>query len=426
MSSKGWTYAATAAAFSIGMVSAPPARATNGYFENGIGAISEGEAGIGVSSSDAVMAAALNPALGVQAGNTAGGCLSIFMPNRSATVTGTGPAGAALQTGTFNSGEGVFEVPCVGGNFKMGDKAAVSVLLYANGGMNTDYAGNPFSGFHGVTGSTPMGVDLEQVFLQTSYARKIGYGVTLRGGPLLAAQRFQAQGLQPFEAISAHPQDLSNSGYDYSYGAGFRVGALWDAAPWVSAGVSYQSRIWMTNFNKYKGLFADNGNFDIPPAITEGLTFHLSKTLDLAVENEHIFFSSVDSISNPQNNSLSGGPLMGQTGGSGFGWNDMNVYRIGAQWHTTDRLTLRTGYSHATDFTNGANLMFNIISPATIKDHASIGGTYDLTSAWSVSLAYTHAFSKTFSANANPYAPGQTVNLQMDQNDATIGVKYKW
>lgn len=153
---------------------------------------------------------------------------------------------------------------------------------------------------------------------------------------------------------------------------------------------------------------------------------HPIKTVDLSVEHEHIFYSQIASVANGQNVSLLGGPLLGASGGSGFGWKDMDVYRIGAQWRAMDQLTLRTGFSHATDFTNDSNLMINILAPATVKDHASIGASYDITPAWDVAVGYTHAFSQSFTANANPFSTNQSIKLQMDQDDVTFGVNYKW
>jgi len=422
----GWKCATAAAALAIGAGWVVPAHATTGYFENGIDAEGKGEAGIGVSSSTGVMAAAYNPALGAKVGNSAGACLSLFMPHRDSTMSADAAAGD-LQAGKFTSGMELFEVPCLGANFKTDDVSAVSFLLYASGGMNTNYGSNPFGGanFGLANPSTPAGVDLEQVFLQPSYAREVGHGVTLGGGPLFAAQRFMAQGLTAFDNAnrSSAPGFVTNNGYDYSYGGGFKLGVIYDPVEWATLGVSYQTRTWMTPFRKYSGLFAESGDFDIPPAVTSGVTLRPIKTLGVSLEHEHIFYSDVKSIANP-GVSLSG-TLLGTTNGAGFGWEDMDVFRIGAEWQAMDQLKLRAGYSHNSDFTKGNNAMFNILAPATPTDHASIGATYDITPAWDVTVGYTHAFSNTLNGwNQNDST--QTIKLRMDQDDVAVGFKYKW
>ena len=425
MFKNGWKCATAAAALAIGAGWAIPAHATTGYFENGIDAESKGEAGIGVSSSDGVMAAAYNPALGNKVGNSAGACLSFFMPHRSDTNSGgvLGAFGADVANGTFTSGEELFEVPCLGANFKTDDKGTLSVLLYAAGGMNTHYNTSPFAGFGLINNpATPAGVDLEQVFVQPSYSRDVGHGITLGGGPLLAAQRFMAQGLQAFDnsTNSSNPGHVTNNGYDYSFGGGIKFGATWDPVEWATLGVSYQTRTWMSNFHKYAGLFADGGSFDIPAAVTEGITLRPIKTVDVSLEHEHIFYGDVAAIANSGQ-----AGLLGTSNGKGFGWEDMDVYRIGGQWQALEQLKLRAGYSYNSMFTKGSQAMFNILAPATPTQHASIGATYDITPAWDVTVGYTHAFSKTLNGwNQNDAT--QSIKLRMDQDDVAIGFKYKW
>jgi long-chain fatty acid transport protein len=269
----------------------------------------------------------------------------------------------------------------------------------------------------------PAGVDLAQVFITPNFAKTIGYGVSVGGGPVLALQRFQAQGLQAFAnpLASSAPGYVTNQGYDYSVGAGFKIGAAWDAKDWLTLGVAYQTRTWMTDFGKYKGLFADGGNFDVPPQITEGITVRPLKTLDVSLEHEHIFYGDVASIANAGD----AAGLLGSKGGKGFGWQDMDVFRVGLEWRAVEGLALRTGFSHATDFTNGNNALFNVLAPATVKDHVAVGAAYDISPNWNVSVAYIHAFSSTLDG-WNQFDPSQSIKLRMDQDEATVGVKYRW
>jgi len=418
---------ATIAGFAFAVTLPHAASATNGYFSVGYDAESTGQVGIGVSSGSGVEAAAANPALGVKAGNSAGGGFSLFSPHRDVTNTSGAWAafGADLAPGKFESGQDLFLIPYLGANFQVDDQSAFSLLLYANGGMNTHYNDSPFKGFGapGFTPSTPAGVDFNQVFLTPNYARSIGHGVSLGGGPVFAAQRVNIQGLQAFDsaAQSSSPGHVTNNGYDYAYGVGAKIGVTWDAAEWLTFGVAYQTRTWMTKFERYKGLFADGGGFDIPPSVTSGVTIRPIGGLDLSFEHERIFYGDISSIANEGSSTAK----LGTANGAGFGWRSMNVYRVGAQWRVVDDLTVRTGFSHATDFTTGSNLTFNIIAPATIKDHVSAGLSYDITPHWGLSFAYLHAFSKTFTGSAQN-DPTQTISLRMDQDEGTLGLTYRW
>ncbi len=419
----GWKSATAVAALAVGAGWAMPAHATNGYFVAGYDVQSKGMAGVGVSSLDGVGAAAANPALGVKAGNSAGACLSFFMPQRSITITGGTNRNYDESTGKEDSKNGLFEIPCLGANFQTNNgDGDISLLLYANGGMNTHYATNPFPTSTN-SQTAPLGVDYQLVFLQPSYSRVVGHGVTLGGGPVFAMQRFKAQGLQQWatSSQSSEPNNVTNQGYDNSYGAGLKVGGTWDAMPWLTFGVAYQTRTWMTRFEKYAGLFAGGGAMDIPANVTEGITVRPIKAVDVSLEHERIFYGDVASIAD--SGQLSG--LLGSAGGKGFGWQDMDIYRIGLQWKAMDDLALRTGYSHSTMFTKGQNALFNTIFPATVTDHASVGATYDITPAWSVSGAYTHAFNSALNGwNQNDST--QSVKLQMSQDEATVGFEYKW
>ena len=51
---------------------------------------------------------------------------------------------------------------------------------------------------------------------------------------------------------------------------------------------SFQSRLWMTKFDKYKGLFANQGGFDIPPIFNAGLALKTTPQLTLVADYQRI------------------------------------------------------------------------------------------------------------------------------------------
>ncbi len=65
------------------------------------------------------------------------------------------------------------------------------------------------------------------------------------------------------------------------------------------------------------------------------------------------------------------------------------------------------------------NTLFNILAPATIKNHASIGATYNLTKDSDIVASLTHAFENKIHGTSSFTGP-QTGYVEMYQNDFQI------
>jgi len=76
--------------------------------------------------------------------------------------------------------------------------------------------------------------------------------------PILARQQFKARGLGGF--------GITQNDTDVSWGGGVRGGIEVSLSPALRLGVAASSRIWTQGFDKYSGLFAEQGGFDIPPS----------------------------------------------------------------------------------------------------------------------------------------------------------------
>ncbi|CUH62527.1 Outer membrane protein transport protein (OMPP1/FadL/TodX) [Thalassovita gelatinovora] len=393
---------------------AAPAAATNGYFSNGTSVASKGMAGSGVAIGTGIMGLTANPAMGTRYPDQAEGCLSLFSPKRSTTITGMG---------TFESDKEFFAVPCGGANFRLKNDATLGVLMYGNGGMNTEYPTNFFGG--GVVPG-PLGVNLEQLFIQVNYAKDLGNGVSLGFAPILAAQRFSATGLSGFSGFSADPAALTDNGDDWSFGAGAMIGATVDAGNGFTFGASYRSRIYMEPFEKYSGLFAEGGDFDIPATAKLGLSYNpqANAAWTFTAEWERIFYSKVAALGNQF---PSAGPL-GAANGPGFGWKDMDVIRIGAEYQMNPKWTVRGGLSYNTSFTDSSQTTLNALAPATPQWHASIGGTMRINDRREFHIAYTHAFDNSLSGvlPSPPFPGAAPISTQMSQDELSFAMTWKW
>lgn len=416
--------------------------ATNGYFSHGYGA-SKAMAGVGAAMPVDSLAVAVNPAGLIEVGDRIDLGLAYFAPDRGYSVSGQ-PSGACLsaQQCTFGIGPqsldseaGLFLIPHFGYSRRLGEDAVVGIAVYGNGGMNTRSVGGSATfgapvqtippgvpvTMQGTFGDGTAGVDLSQLFVAPAYARSVG-ALSLGIAPIFAAQRFEARGLGALAAFSSNPEKLTDNGHDMSYGYGIRVGVQATLSERVRVGAAYQSRIWMSEFDDYAGLFAEQGDFDIPPTATIGIAAQLSDAFTLAFDVQWIGYSDVASVGNPMLPNLMLAPL-GADNGAGFGWEDTTIYKVGAEWRRAAGETWRFGYSDMEQPIKPSEVLFNILAPGVVERHFTIGYARRTANGneWSIAGMYAPA---TGVRGPNPLDPAQTIELRMDQYELGISFAF--
>lgn len=415
-------------AVTIGMFAAGalcgPAEATEGYFQPGYSAIQKGLAGAGSADPTDPMTIAVNPAGLTEVGRQIEIGFSLFAPYRGYTASG-GPGFVA--PGSVDSGWDQFLIPNLAYSQPIDEVSAWGIAVYGNGGMNTTYAGdiaNPAcGGGTGVFCGGKSGVNLNQMFVSASYARKIG-NVSVGIAPIFALQMFSASGLSAFSAVSSSPTNLTNNGIDYSYGGGVRAGAIWSVAPSFRVSLAGSTPMWMTKFDSYAGLFEDQGSFNIPATISAGLAWDAMPNLTLMADYKHIFYSGVAAVSN--SSQFTGTPF-GADGGPGFGWSDVDVFSIGLEWDATPDWTLRAGYSYNNNPVDGDDVTLNILAPGIVTSHISAGLTRKFGENAALDFAAMYVPEQTVSGIERTPAgpnPGRNIELNMHQFDFTLGFRY--
>ena len=273
-------------------------------------------------------------------------------------------------------------------------------------------------------GSGNLGVNLSQLIIAPTAAYKVNPQHSIGVSPLIAYQQFKAYGLQPFAAISSSPANLTNNGTDDSWGFGMRFGWLGKLSESVSVGAAYSTKIKMDEFSKYRGLFAEQGGFDIPENYNLGIAVRATPAVTIAADYQRINYSKVNSVGNPSNQTpCPGAACLGASSASiGFGWDDVNVIKLGVEYAYSNRMLLRAGYNHTDNPIQSRDVTFNILAPGVVKDHATLGFTYTLEGNSEITMAYMHAFKNSVSGPANnPYFPvGGTETISMSQNSLGI------
>lgn len=407
------------------LVAATGVQATDGYFSHGYGMKAKGRGGASIAMTGDAFGGANNPASMVRTGDRIDLGVDFFSPQRESSRSGLGPG----LDGRVKSDKDFFPVPEFGYNHMLADNMALGVTVYGNGGMNTDYAGGQFNCGFGpanmLCGVGHLGVDLSQLVIAPTFSYAFDARNSVGVSPLLAVQRFEAYGLHAFSAVSQSPGNLTNRGYDTSYGYGLRVGYLGQLTDRFSVGVTYSTKINMNRFKKYEGLFAGNGDFDIPENFGAGIAFKPIDQVTIALDYNRINYGKVNSIADQV---LVPAPF-GSANGPGFGWRDINVWKLGFEYAASDRWTWRAGYNHGDNPIQSANVTPNILAPGVVTDHATFGVTYTTAAGNEWTLAYMHAFDKTVKgASILPVFmggfPAGQEEISMYQN--SIGIQYSW
>ena len=407
----------TRLAVAISLMSAAGlAHATDGYFSDAYGMKAAGMGGAATAMTDDAMGGANNPASMAFVGDRFDVGATIFSPRRSASRSG------GAVNGSSDSNSNYFVIPELGYNHMLQPNLALGVTVYGNGGMNTNYPANLGGGTTNLMGgSGKLGVNLMQLIVAPTLAFKLNATNSIGIAPLLGYQRFEAYGLQQFanSTYSQSPNNLTNKGWDDSTGIGVRIGYLGQLTPTFSIGVSYATKMHFGKFNKYSGLFADSGLFDIPENYSVGVAWKATPDLTLAADYQRINYAGVSSIGNPSTNAAQ----FGSVGGPGFGWKNINVWKFGGEYRYDKQWTFRAGYNHSDNPIQSRDVALNILAPGVIEDHITLGATYTLPSGGELTMAYMHAFQNTVTgADSTPF--GGTDTIKMYEN--SIGISYGW
>ncbi len=429
------------------------ALATDGYFANGYGMKSIGMGGAAIAVAQEPFGGAVNPGAMSFLGNEWQLGAAWFSPHRNASRSG---AAAFGLDASVDSDSNNFFIPEFGINWKYSPDLALGVTVYGNGGMNTDYPGGqlpspgacgpatgPGTGFNPapgpynlLCGNGSLGVDLMQLMIAPYVSWQFVKGHSIGVTPVIAYQRFKAEGLQAFDnpQLSNSPGNVTNNGYDDSWGVGARIGYMGQLTDWLAIGGAWQSKISMGSFDKYQGLFAQQGGFDIPSTFTLGFALRPTNQWLIAVDFQRIYYSDAPSINNPSallGNCVFAGQrtnCLGGDNGAGFGWTDVDVWKIGVQYDLNDAWTLRAGYNHSDNPIQSQDVTFNILAPGVVQNQYSLGATWRIDKVSEITGAFMYAANNSVTGQSliagflPPPVPQITETIQM--KEYLVGIAY--
>ena len=227
--------------------------------------------------------------------------------------------------------------------------------------------------------------------------------------------------------------NLSNNGNDWAYGAGTRIGWMGNfMKKKLSLGAVYSSRVYMTKFDKYSDLFAEQGDLDTPANIGVGISYKFTPKLTLGLDVTHTFYEDVAAIGNASAQTGPGSVYpnadekhrLGNPEGLGFGWNNQTVFKVGAIYDYNNMWTFRAGWNYGESPVDEANgeILMSIVAPAVTQNHLTLGATYSPSKKMEWSFSYVHAFK--FEQDG-PTFIGNSGELSMYQNSVGVSFGYK-
>jgi long-chain fatty acid transport protein len=405
----------------LAMVFGAPLLATDGYLSSGYGLKQIGQGGAGVAMPQDALATATNPAGMVFVGNRFDFDLSLFRPIRSGSILDNQlPPGYPDVNGTYDGSRlKDFVMPEIGYNHMLRSNLSLGIAMYGNGGMNTSYL-TPIP----LLGTSRPGVDLQQMFIAPTFALRAGRRNAVGASLNIGYQMFKAYGLENFASpqYSIDPAHVTNRGYDSTEGVGVRVGWIGEVNKSLRVGATFQTKTYMGKFSLYRGLFAEQGGFDIPANFAGGIAFTGIKRTAIAFDVERVLYAQVKSIANLDSNQA---PL-GADNGPGFGWHDITVPKVGVEYRISSKVTLRGGFNHSGVPFSNTQTFFNLLAPGVVQSHATVGTTWRLRGGKEINLAYFHAFEKTVVGlnSISPTAGGGNANVRMYED--SLGIGFGW
>jgi long-chain fatty acid transport protein len=328
--------------------------------------------------------------------------LEVFQPNRN-THNNT-------DSRDFNGdGKSTFLIPEAGYKRKLNDKVDVGVVVYGNGGMNTQYNNNVTMPGFGSFGTGRAGVDYQQMYISPTASYKLNDRVAVGASANFIYHKFKVEGLQNIrDGLMGGNPNFTNNGYDSSTGWGGTIGIQGKVTDKLSAGLSYRSKVTPGKLNKYSALLPKGGEMGIPAATTAGIAYQATPKTLVAADVQRIYYKNVDAIGNPAD------PTLLPSNSSGFGWDNQTVYKLGVKHQATPKTAIMAGYNHGKSPLQAEDTMLGVLAPGVVEDHLSLGVQTKLSPKSKLTASYIHAFKNE--------VKGAVYNLKMDQN--AVGVAY--
>ncbi|HQS72878.1 MAG TPA: outer membrane protein transport protein [Sulfurovum sp.] len=403
----------------LSLIASATLHATNGDNLIAVGAKARGMGGTGIAVSHGAESSLGNGAMITSVEGTEidfGG--TIFLPDIETTITGFNPGfGVNFTDPSFTSDADTNMIPEVSIVHKINENWYIGVGMWGTAGLGVDYSnatGGAFNNFNMVTN-----LQLLQFGVPIAYKTE---GLSLAVTPVM-----QYGNLDINYDSTALGGSSVGAGLAQDFGFGYNLGLAYDFAAQGMAGLTFGATYKSSIEMEYKHqLTTAVGPFTMGQPLTllpngDKLEQPSEYGLGLAyVMGQHTFAFDYKNIQ-----------WSDAKGYQDFGWEDQDVYAFGYQY-TQDNWALRAGYNYADSaVVEGMDPRLNFFNllgfPATAQSHYTLGGSYGITEAFSVDLAYVYAPTTTETYDISAlFGPGANVSTDHREDSLSIQLAYKF
>ena len=422
------------------VVAAPDARATDGHFLHGVGAINSAMGGVGVASPSSLLGAFyVNPAGIVQYGGTAMELgFEMFKADRTiASIAGP-------SSGSTRSSSEFVPVPTFGWSRALSEDVAVGIAGLGIGGFGVDYrtdATNPIVaprpyGFGAIYSNFSLMKIIPAVAWRAGERLRVGAALNVDWASLAVdPMPVAAPAVDP--GPDGEPNTQDDRAYysratdaDGSFGIGAQLGVQYQLTPMVALGLAYTTTQRFQEF-EYDAVY-ENPNLpsyntprsirfamDVPAVFAAGVSFAPMEAWRLDVDGRYIDYG------NTRGFEKSG---FGPDGAVlGFGWESIWSLAVGTQLRPMEPLSLRAGYNYSQNPVPSALMMFNAAAPAIVQHHLTVGAGWMFANGFGVDVGYYRVFENTvtgpFQTMVGP-APNTSVSSTMSEQSILLGFTF--
>jgi long-chain fatty acid transport protein len=245
--------------------------------------------------------------------------------------------------------------------------------------------------------------------------------------------------------------DLGRPTSQLGYGA--TVGAIYDISDMITVGVSYSSkqsfgegefRVGTGDVSGFNGATGKAGVYKLDLQYPQQAAFGISvKPIDpllVAVDVKWINWSGTHDKVDLSGPSGSFFATRNPTGSSNsteleFGWDDQTVYALGIQYAANESLNVRAGYNYAKAPIDEADVFNNLVFPALVEQHVSIGADYMLGDHWGLGATYMKALKNDITGEgdvsaglqqATPFSADSGAVSSLEENTVGVQLTYKF
>jgi len=409
--------------------------ATNGYQLIGVGSYQKSLAGAVTALPGSNMTAVSNPAGMMRIGHRADFSMEAFMPDRSTDFAAWGGAAA-------DSSSEIYGIPAIGWNGPVGsrDDMVFGGGMYGTSGMGVDYGSTLMQPANeGVSPAVYWDGYSSIAFWQMapSIAWQAAEKMSLGASVNIDFQQVSFQQRMMADSNGDGQGDMVANNFDLSRGAsafgfGLSLGILYDLNEMVSFGASYKSKQFFTDL-EYQLAFGDINmsafgggplpagtyklDLDFPQQAAVGIAVHATQAFTVAADVKWINWSNTMetlSVVGPEGIMVPMDP----------GWDDQIVFAIGLAYKVNDRFNLRAGFNYGESPIDEQSAANNLILPAVVETHYTVGADYRLDKHWDIGFHYMYVPENTVTAGPGTSAPGVKISLSEQSVGVNLGYRF--